>query len=301
MPVKIIAEIGSNFDGSLDKAVEYVRTAHKIGADCVKFQTLKKDKLVAKQIYQHDKWVSNPIYDNFANIELPDRWHFEIKKCVDRLGIEFISTPFYLEAVELLEKVGVSTYKIASGDITFYPLLKEVAKTGKSVILSTGASSLDDVKKALGVLTSNGAGDIALLHCSSIYPPRWEEMNLRAITTMKETFNLPVGMSDHSPGTLVPIASVALGATIIEKHLTLDRNSDGPDHPFAATCDEFESMVRYIRNLEKVLGDGRKLPSKRELEKQSCMRRGVYDPQTCRPVSDEHGVWLRPQIKKESV
>ncbi len=290
-----ICEVGSNYNGNLDCASDYLRAAKAAGADAVKFQTLRKDSLVAPRIFQNGAWTENPVYKAFSSLELPDEWHFELKRRADEIGIEFFSTPFYLEAVELMERVGVSTYKIASGDITFLPLLQAVGSTGKRVIMSTGASDLADVEQALNVLTRSGAADITLLHCVANYPPRWEEMNLRAITTLKSAFGLPVGISDHTPGSLVAIAAVALGAVAVEKHVTFDRGQAGPDHPFAMTMDEFGDMITQLRKLEVALGDGSKLPVQAELEKQYRLRRGVYDPATLYPAKDGQGIWLRPQ------
>lgn len=290
-----ICEVGSNYNGSLDCALDYLRAAKRAGADAVKFQTLRKDKLVAPRIYVDGRWVENPVYKAFSSLELPDEWHFELKRCADQTGIEFFSTPFYLEAVDLMERAGVRTYKIASGDISFLPLLQAVGATGKRVIMSTGASALADIETALNVLTQSGARDITLLHCVANYPPRWEEMNLRAMVTLKEEFGLPVGISDHTPGSLVAIAAVALGAVAVEKHVTFDRGQAGPDHPFAMTMDEFADMIAQLRTLEVALGDGNKLPVQSELEKQYRLRRGVYDPSTLYPAADGKGIWLRPQ------
>lgn len=290
-----ICEVGSNYNGSLDCALDYLRAAKRAGADAVKFQTLRKDKLVAPRIYVDGRWVENPVYKAFSSLELPDEWHFELRRCADEAGIEFFSTPFYLEAVDLMERVGVRTYKIASGDISFLPLLQAVGATGKRVILSTGASALGDIETALNILTQSGARDITLLHCVANYPPRWEEMNLRAMVTLKEQFGLPVGISDHTPGSLVPIAAVALGAVAVEKHVTFDRGQAGPDHPFAMTMEEFGDMIAQLRKLEVALGDGSKLPVQSELEKQYRLRRGVYDPSTLYPAVDGKGIWLRPQ------
>ncbi|MFH1873162.1 MAG: N-acetylneuraminate synthase family protein [Pseudomonadota bacterium] len=290
-----ICEVGSNYNGSLDCALDYLRAAKRAGADAVKFQTLRKDKLVAPRIYVDGRWVENPVYKAFSSLELPDEWHFELKRCADQTGIEFFSTPFYLEAVDLMERAGVRTYKIASGDISFLPLLQAVGATGKRVIMSTGASALADIETALNVLTQSGARDITLLHCVANYPPCWEEMNLRAMVTLKEEFGLPVGISDHTPGSLVAIAAVALGAVAVEKHVTFDRGQAGPDHPFAMTMDEFADMIAQLRTLEVALGDGNKLPVQSELEKQYRLRRGVYDPSTLYPAADGKGIWLRPQ------
>ncbi len=291
----IVSEIGSNYNDDLDMAKRLVRASQEAGADAVKFQTLRRDLLVAPRVLSGGRWVENPVYRNFTNLALPDEWHYEIKEVADEVGVEFLSTPFYLEAVDLLESVGVSTYKIASGDITFFPLLERVGQTGKRVILSTGASSLQDVERALNVLTGAGAREIALLHCVSNYPPRWDEMNVLAIVTLKEAFGLPVGISDHSPGNLVPIAAVALGATIVEKHVTSDRSLPGPDHPFSLTMDELGDMVEQIRLLEQALGTGEKVPTEAELAKQHRIRRGAYDPATFEPVADRKGIWLRPE------
>jgi N,N'-diacetyllegionaminate synthase len=290
-----ICEVGSNFNGSLDCALDYVRAAHSAGADAIKFQTLRKDQLVAPRIFAGGEWVDNPVYEAFASLELPDEWHFELKRVADEVGIEFFSTPFYLEAVELLERVGVQTYKIASGDITFNPLLKAVGKTGKRVVLSTGASDLRDIGRALDVLMQSGSKDIIVLHCVSNYPPRWNEMNLRAISTLKEEFGLPIGISDHTPGSAVAIAAVALGAKAVEKHVTFDRSQAGPDHPFAMTIPEYTAMLQELRHIELALGDGVKVPVNTESEKQYRLRRGIYDPDTLNPAQGDQGVWLRPE------
>lgn len=290
-----ICEVGSNYNGSLECALEYLRAAKASGADAVKFQTLRKDKLVAPRIYDNGAWVENPVYRGFASLELPDEWHFELKRHADEVGIEFMSTPFYLEAIELLERVGVSTYKIASGDISFFPLLHAIGATGKRVILSTGASNLADVERALNALTHSGARDITLLHCVANYPPRWEEMNLRAVATLKEAFGLPVGISDHTPGSVVPIAAAALGAITVEKHVTFDRGQAGPDHPFAMTMDEYAGMISQLRDLELALGNGVKGPVASELAKQYRLRRGIYDRFSLYPSEDGDGIWLRPQ------
>ena len=283
MGVFIIGEVGSNYDGDLDTAKRYVNALKVAGADAVKFQTLRRNRLALP--------VDCP---KVTSLELPDTWHYELKQEADKAGIEFMSTPFNLEAVDLLEAVGVSTYKIASGDITYVPLLERVGLTGKRVLLSTGASSLQDVRRAVAVLTMARAGEIVPLHCVSNYPPRWDEMNLKAITTLKNEFGV-VGLSDHSPGILAPIAAVALGATVIEKHVTFDRLLPGPDHPFAMTVYEFSGMVQQIRLLEQALGDGEKAPTEAELDKRHRMRRGIYDPVTFEPIDDPGGLWLRPE------
>ncbi len=298
MSVLVIGEVGSNHNGDLATAHAYIRALARAKADAVKFQTIRKDLLFARRVLVDGRIVDNPVYEKVANQDLPDAWHAELKAAADAEHVEFMSTPFHLDAVALLDKVGVRTYKIASGDITFVPLLEAIGRTGKRVILSTGASSLADVERALDVLTRAGARDVTLLHCVSNYPPEWSEMNLRAMVTMKERFRVPVGISDHSPGSLVPIAAVALGATVIEKHVTFDRALPGPDHPYAMTIDEFADMIRQVRLLELALGTGDKVPTPAELAKQQRIRRGRYDPVTSEPTDDARGVWLRPEWRR---
>lgn len=296
----IISEIGSNYNGNLDTAKQYIKESKIAGATCVKFQTIRKEHLLSPRITVDGKRVSNPVYDTCLFQELPNQWHFELKKEADEQGIEFLSTPFYLEAVDLLERVGVKTYKIASGDITFTPLLTAVGRARKHVILSTGASSMQDIEAAMNTLSRAGAARITLLHCVSNYPPQWEEMNVMAIVTLKETFGVEVGISDHSPGSLVPIMAVTLGATVIEKHVTFDRGLQGPDHPYALTMDEFARMVQDVHTVEKALGNGVKMPTPAESLKQNRMRRGIYDMQTTEPVADKDGRWLRPEHSRRA-
>jgi sialic acid synthase SpsE len=292
--VFLIADVGSNFDGDLDVAKRYVAAAKEAGADAVKFQTIQKRKLIAPRTRVQGQLVDNPAYAAFGNLELPDEWHYELKRTADESGIEFISTPFYLEAVGLLEDVGVTRYKIASSDITFRPLLEAVGKTGKPVILSTGASYLSEVEQAVDVLKSSGAKDISLLHCVCSYPPKWSEMNLRAVPAMLGHFGIPVGISDHTPGFVVPIAAVAMGATIVEKHVTFDRSLPGPDHALAMTLEEFHHMALQIRLVEEALGTGDKVPTPSEVARLHLIRRGIYDPETLEPMVKSEGLWLRP-------
>ena len=293
--VEFIAEVGSNFGGQLATAKEYVNGAKQAGAQAVKFQTLERDSLVAPKIFADGAWVENPTYKNFSNVGLRHEWHQPLKDQADKLEIEFISTPFYIEAVEILESIAVRTYKIASGDITFLPLLREVGGTKKRVLLATGASSLADVEIAVATLTNAGAREIVLLHCVSNYPPAFEEMNLRAMVTMREAFGLSVGLSDHTPGHLIAASAVTLGASVIEKHFTFDRALPGPDHGFAMTVEEFGEMVSQIRQLENALGTGGKSPTPTELEKQHRIRRGAYDPTSFLPSDNETAIWLRPE------
>lgn len=293
----IIAEVGSNFEGSEALARDYMAAAARAGADAVKFQTLSKETLIAREVRgEEGLWQANPVWDLFGNVGLPEDWHQPLKNYGDDLGIEFMSTPFYLESVDLMESVGVRRYKIASGDITFIPLLDAVAATGKPIILSTGASELEEVARAYDRLRTHGS-HVSLLHCVANYPPTFDEMNLRSIRTLADRFGCPVGISDHSPGDLVPLASVALGATVIEKHITFDRDRPGPDHPYAMTVEEFTEMVSRVRLLEGALGDGSKVPTGRESPRVNRMRRSPYDPETHRPSDADDAIWLRPHVE----
>lgn len=294
--VKCIAEVGSNFNDNLDMAKRYVRASVEAGADAVKFQTLKKHLIISPVTRVKGVVVPYPIYDIFKSAELPEPWHYELKKEADAAGIEFISTPFYLEAVDLLVDVGVSTIKVASGDITFFPLLKRIGKTGKDVLLSTGASTDEDIRKAVSLLRDSGAGGITLLHCVANYPPKWNEMNVRAIPAMARTFGLPIGLSDHSPGATIPVAAVTLGATVVEKHVTFGHELPGPDHGFAMTMEQFADMVLQVRRVEQALGHGRKEPSLEEIPRVKRIRRGFYDKSNGEPTDNvENALWLRPE------
>jgi sialic acid synthase SpsE len=294
--VDIIAEIGSNHGGDLDTAKRYIDASARAGADVVKFQTLTRDGLIARFVRDPESGsvVENPKYAAFANAGLPDDWHAPLKACAEDNGVEFMSTPFSLDAVALMESIGVKRYKIASGDMTFTPLLERLGQTGKPVLLSTGASYLDEVEDAVAILKRAGCHDITVLHCTASYPPEWDDLNLSAITTLKTALGRPVGLSDHSAGHTAPIAAVALGAAAIEKHVTFDRGLDGPDHPFAMEFDELAAMIADIRILERALGDGEKKPAASEINRRRNLRRGRYDTATGHPAADGD-VWARPQ------
>ena len=293
--IDIIAEIGSNHGGDLDTAKRYIEAAARAGADVAKFQTLTRDGLIARFVRdpQSGGIVANPKHAAFSNAGLPDDWHAPLKACCEDNGIEFMSTPFSPEAVDLMEGIGVKRYKVASGDLTFVPLLEKLGRTGKPVILSTGAAYLDEVEDAVTTLKHAGCHDITVLHCAASYPPSWDDMNLAAITTLKTALGRPVGLSDHSPGHTAPIAAAALGATVIEKHVTFDRSLDGPDHPFAMEFDELAAMIADLRILEAALGDGEKKPAPSEINRRRNLRRGRYGSDGKPDAQGE--VWLRPQ------
>lgn len=292
-----IAEVGSNFGGDFELAKTYIDRAAEAGASAIKFQTLKKEKLLAQKTIIDGALVENPRWNLFGNVGLPEEWHRELKDHAQARGIQFASTPFYLDAVDVMEACDVDFYKIASGDITFLPLLERVGATGRRVILSTGASSLAEVEVALNVLVSAGAGRVDLLHCVVSYPPQWQDMNLRAIATLKAEFGVEVGLSDHGPGYLAPVIAVGLGATLFEKHVTHDRSAKGPDHPFAMPFPEYEQMVQQTQFATDALGNGIKVGTEDELKRKHWFRRGTYDVQTGLPSAEGDLVWLRPEWK----
>ena len=257
----VIADVGSNFNGSLSLAKEYIDAGASIGLDAVKFQTYRAETLLNRFTPDGEPWAA---YDVVGRCELPLEWHEQLFEYAQAAGVEFMTTPFDLEAVDLLVRIGVRAFKVASGDLTFTPLLKKLASTGKPVILSTGAAYLHEVGGALTTLKEGGA-DVALLHCVSNYPPKYEQVNLRAIETMIKVFGVPVGLSDHTPDAVTALGAVALGASVIEKHITVDKNLGTPDAPFAMTVDEFGRMAADIRKLEAAMGNGIKAPAADEI------------------------------------
>ncbi len=276
-PTYIIAEIGSNHDGSLEKAKELVEASRDAGADAVKFQSFTAEGLLNPLRPADDgSWEPNPAYGVLESLSLPAQWHYELKRFCDAVGIDFLSAPFDDGRADLLNSIGVPAFKIASGDITNTPLLRRVASFGKPVIISTGASYLKEVDEAVKTVMEEGNRNIALLHCVSLYPAAFEEVNIRSMVTMKKACGLPVGFSDHTLGALLPVAAVAMGASIIEKHITLSRSLDGPDHHYAMEVDEFKAMVTDIRNLEKAMGNGLKRPAEREMGERIGARRSIY-------------------------
>lgn len=268
-PTFIIAEIGSNHDGNLNQAKRLIKAAKEAGADAVKFQSFQAERLVNRKELPR-------VYKIVSQNALPGDWHQELALYAKNTGIIFLSTPFDIERANLLQEIGIDAFKIASGDLTFYPLLRHVARFKKPIILSTGMAYLEEVKKAVDTIKQEGNDKIVLLHCVSYYPAKLEDANIKAMITMRDFFHLPVGYSDHTPGDVVSLGAVALGACVIEKHLTLSRNLKGPDHPFALEVDEFREMVRKMRQLEKALGDGKKRPVAGEMKERKFARRGIY-------------------------
>lgn len=279
MGVYIIAEAGVNHNGSFDLACRLVDAAKAAGADCIKFQTFRAQNLVSRNAgkadYQKATTGDGSQADMLTKLELSYEAFSRLKQYCEEVGITFLSTPFDLESVAFLDALGVPFWKIPSGEVTNLPYLEALAKTGRPVVMSTGMCEMDEIEAALRVLREHGTSDIRLLHCNTEYPTPFADVNLRAMETMRRAFGVEVGYSDHTKGIEVPIAAAALGATIIEKHFTLDRNMDGPDHKASLEPDELAAMVSAIRNIEQALGSGEKTASPSERKNIAVARKSI--------------------------
>ncbi len=259
-PVYIIAEISANHRQNFTEAVRLVEAAKEAGADAVKVQTYTADTLTIKSGQEcfcitGGLWAGKTLYDLYSEAYMPWEWQPELKIRAESLGLDFFSTAFDPSAVDFLEKVGVPVHKIASFEITDLPLISYIANTGKPLIISTGMASLAEIGQAVSAARTGGTAQIALLKCTSAYPAPAEEMNLCTIPHLAQAFGVPVGLSDHTLGIAVPVAAVALGARIVEKHFTLSRGLAGPDAAFSLEPAEFKEMVEAIRITEKALGE----------------------------------------------
>lgn len=262
----IIAEAGVNHNGNVNTALKLCDAAKKSGADVVKFQTWKTEAIITKNVEQAEYQKENmggeeSQYEMLKKLELSYDDFKRIKQYCDSIGITFASTADESESLDFLISIGIPFIKVGSGEIGNIPYLRYVGSKNKPIILSTGMSSIADIDISLKALREGGADDITLLHCTTSYPCVYENVNLNAMNTIGNTFKLPVGYSDHTIDNTVAIAAVAMGATVIEKHFTLDKNMDGPDHKASSSPIEFEKLVRAIRNIEKSMGDGRKVPT----------------------------------------
>jgi N-acetylneuraminate synthase/N,N'-diacetyllegionaminate synthase len=275
--VFVVAEIGINHGGSLPHAMRLIDAAAEAGADAVKFQTFRADRLMVSngdRLAQQDDG-SESAYQMFRRLELGGEEYEKLKRHADARKVLFLSTPFDEESADLLDGIGVPAFKVASADINHLPLLKHLAAKKKPVILSTGMSFLSEVAEAVWTLKTAGTSEILLLHCVSSYPAPPESLNLRSIQTMRDYFDLPVGYSDHAEGILLPLVAVSLGAVLVEKHFTLDKHAPGPDHKLSVDPGELRSMVQSIRIIEASLGDGRKCPAPCEAENRLLSRRSI--------------------------
>jgi len=280
--VFVIAEAGVNHNGSLDLAKKLVDVALEAGADAVKFQTFKADKLVSKAAqkaaYQKQTTAAHESqYEMIKRLELDEKAHREIINYCHHKGIMFLSTPFDNDSIAMLNAFGMPIFKVPSGEITNLPYLRHIGELGKEVILSTGMSDLGEIEDALDILMKSGTAreKITVLHATTEYPCPVEEVNLLAMQTIRNAFGVKVGYSDHTQGIEVPIAAVGIGATIVEKHFTLDRNMEGPDHKASLEPEELKEMISGIRRVSQAMGDGIKQPSKSELKNIEIARKSL--------------------------
>jgi N,N'-diacetyllegionaminate synthase len=278
----IIAEAGVNHNGSMDFARRMIDVAVDAGADIVKFQTFTAETLVTtaaeKAEYQKDlNGAAESQFDMIKKLELDRDAHMVLIRYCKERGIRFLSTAFDHTSIDLLHELNIPLYKIPSGEITNLPYLRHIGRIGKPVIISTGMATLKEVEDALNILEESGIskGEITILHCNTEYPTPMEDVNLNAMLTMRDGLGIQVGYSDHTLGIEIPIAAVAMGATVIEKHFTLDRTLPGPDHHASLEPNELKDMVLAIRNVEKAMGDGVKMPSPSEVKNISVVRKSI--------------------------
>lgn len=280
----IIAEAGVNHNGSLELAKQLVKKAHEAGVDYVKLQTFKSEKVVSKNAKKADYQIENTGKKEESQLEMVKKLELSyddhqvlVDYCND-LGIKFFSTAFDFDSIEYLHSLNLGLWKIPSGEVTNYPFLKRIAQYNEKTILSTGMCDMEDVRDAVNALYKNGLSkeNLILLHCNTEYPTPFEDVNLKAMDALRKEFDVEVGYSDHTKGIEVPIAAVALGATVIEKHFTLDRTLPGPDHKASLEPDELKAMVSAIRNIEKaVAGDGIKHVSESERKNIAIARKSI--------------------------
>jgi N,N'-diacetyllegionaminate synthase len=276
----IIAEAGVNHNGDINIAYNMIDAAKECGVDCIKFQTFKTENLVTKTAKKAEYQVENTHnndtqFEMLKKLELSFEDFRKLKLYCDKVGIEFMSTPFDIDSVDLLEKIGMKTYKISSGDITNKPLLEFVASKNKPVILSTGMCTIDEVQEAVKWIEDKGNKQLTLLHCTSNYPTPYSEVNMNAMITLDKAFTYPTGYSDHTNGIIIPIMAVSMGAKVIEKHFTLDKTMEGPDHKASLDVRELKELVDAIRNIEKAKGTGEKVPVKSEISTRDVARKSI--------------------------
>lgn len=304
MKTLIIAEAGVNHNGNISLAKKMIDVAAEAGVDYVKFQTFKTDKCISKFAQKADyqkktTGVDESQFDMVKKLELSYEQHYELIDYCNQKGVKFFSTAFDLESVDFLASLNLGIWKIPSGEITNYPLLKKIAGYNQQVIMSTGMCSIPDIKEAIDVLISNGniLENISLMHCNTEYPTPMEDVNLRAMDVLSEVFGVQVGFSDHTMGIEVPIAAVALGATIIEKHFTLDRTLEGPDQLASIEPNELKQMVSAIRNIEKAIGIKEKTVSNSEYKNRAVARKSIVAATTIKAgevFSEENLTVKRP-------
>jgi len=298
--VFVIAEAGVNHNGSLTLAYQLVDVAKAAGADCVKFQTYITDNDTAesceKAEYQKNGQEESQ-YQLLKRLELSFDDFRKLQEYCNKKEILFLSTPFDIESLFFLESIQIPVWKIASSEVENFQLLREVAKTHKPVILSTGMCRMDEIEAAVNVLRRFGTEKISILHCNTQYPTPMEDVNLSAMNDLRDKFGTTIGYSDHTMGIEVPIAAVAMGAEIIEKHFTLDRKMEGPDHAASLNPAELKEMVKGIRNIEKAIGNGEKIPSNSEKENRIAARKSIFarcDIKKGQPFTEDNIIAKRP-------
>lgn len=281
-PSYFIAEIGANFDHSLDKARLLCDAAKEAGADCAKFQSFISEKIVSPRGFQrmqlkgvHGSW-GKPVDQVFKEAEFPRDWHHIVKEHCDNIGIHFSTSPYDFEAVELCLELDVPFIKIGSGEITWLEMIEKIASTQKPIILATGDATLSEVDDAIRVIEGTGNTNLILLQCITNYPSMIESANINVLKTYQSAFDVLTGYSDHSPGDVVILGSIALGGCLVEKHFTLNKADKGPDHPHSMDVNEFKAMVQRVRQLEAALGSTRKFVVEEESETVYVQRRGLY-------------------------
>ena len=302
--VIIIAEAGVNHNGDFENAKKLILAAANAGADYVKFQTFKADKLVSKYAQKAEYQKANlkeegdSQYDMLKKLEMSEAWHYDLIKYANDCGIKFLSTGFDEDSIDFLDSLNIDLFKVPSGEITNKPYLEHIAKKGKPIVISTGMSNLQEIKDAVEVINNHqiDKNKITILHCNTEYPTPMQDVNLLAMKTIQKELGVKVGYSDHTLGIEVPIAAVALGAVLIEKHFTLDRNMVGPDHLASLTTDELKQMVTSIRNIELAIsGNGVKEASESEKKNIDISRKSIH---LRNDLSSGHKIELHDLIMK---
>jgi pseudaminic acid synthase len=278
----IIAEIGANFDNSRDVAKQYCLAAKEAGANCAKFQSFKAEKIVSDGGFKqmklkgvHGTWDKS-VFEVFKSVEFPREWHKPVSDYCKEIGIHFSTSPYDFDAVELCMELDVPFIKIGSGELTWLEMIHKIAATQKPIFLATGDATMSEIDDAIRVIESTGNKNVVLMQCITNYPSQIESANINVLKTYETAFNILTGYSDHSPGNVVVLGAIALGAKVIEKHFTLDKKGKGPDHPHSMDFNEFKSMVDDIRKLEIAMGSSRKFVVEEEEETVYVQRRGLY-------------------------
>lgn len=281
-PTYLIAEIGANFDGNIDKAKRLIDAAKESGADCAKFQTFITERIVSEGGFSrmklegvHGSW-GRTVSEVFKEAEFPAKWHREIVDYCKKVEIDFCTAPYYKEAVDLCMELDVPFIKIGSGEITWLEMLDYIARKGKPIMLATGDATLSEIDEAVRTIEAAGNRDLILMQCITNYPSKIDSANVNVLKTYQSAFDILTGYSDHSPGPVVALASVVLGGCVIEKHFTLSKKDKGPDHPHSMEPHEFKQMANFVREIERAMGSTRKEVVEEERETVYVQRRGLY-------------------------